>query len=75
MLHSSCGAEISHRMAMASANCEGHQQMEVHSRIKRKNNACKPSSVLLIAQKPLSFVYATYPPGPDGPSFGAKGKK
>ena len=40
----------------------------------KKNNACKPSSVSRLRGLP-SFIYATYPPGPDGPSFNAEGKK
>ena len=40
----------------------------------KKNNACKPSSVSRFRELP-SFIYATYPPGPDGPSSSAEEKK
>jgi hypothetical protein len=34
---------------------------------RKKNTTCKPGSVRLSPSS--SFIYATYPPGPDGPPF------
>ena len=51
-----------------------HQQLSTFNVQLKKNNACKPSSVSRFRELP-SFIYATYPPGPDGPSSSAEEKK